>query len=131
MSDTEFIKDFLGFEPKDAVERMKKYIEVYHEFDLGDISVEEVKELLKDGKAYYYGKDKQGNPCLIIKAKKMFPTKDNIKLYIQMVYYNLQIGLKLAKEYFYDAHFILALEQAKLPLSRTEKASEWRISICQ
>eukprot|EP01022_Parablepharisma_sp_SALTPOND_P005223 TRINITY_DN121971_c0_g1_i1.p4 TRINITY_DN121971_c0_g1~~TRINITY_DN121971_c0_g1_i1.p4 ORF type:complete len:155 (+),score=29.07 TRINITY_DN121971_c0_g1_i1:147-611(+) len=99
LHDLELLSDFSVFPPKEALERLKKYLELYREFELSHINFGEVKELLKDGKIVFHGKDKLGNPCLIIRAKLLFPNEQNIKLYMQMVYYNMQIGRKLAKEF--------------------------------
>ncbi len=97
LDDTELLEEFSIFEPKVALEKLKKYLQVYKEFDLGHLNEAEMKEFLKDGKAFFFGRDKCGNPCLIIKAKMMFVSNENMRQYVHMLYYNLSIGKRLAK----------------------------------
>jgi len=92
--------EFSELAPKIAFERLSKFLELAREFDIMHTDIKAVEELLKDEKVFFHGKDKLGNPCLIIKAKKLFIDKNNIKTYMQMIFYNMQKGSKLSKEYF-------------------------------
>lgn len=100
INENNLLCEFSELEPKIAFEKLSKFLELAREFDIMHTDMKAVEELLKDKKLFFHGKDKLGNPCLIIKAKKLFINKNNIKTYMQMVFYNMQIGSKLSKEYF-------------------------------
>lgn len=47
------------------------------EYRADEIKPEELEPELKLGKAYWHGRDKLGNPTLVIKACKHFPGQSN------------------------------------------------------
>lgn len=47
----------------------KKWVNWRLEFKADEIKEEDVVAELKSGKAFWHGKDKQNNPCLVVKVK--------------------------------------------------------------
>lgn len=57
------------------------------------LDINEFKEEMISGKAFYHKSDKYGNPCLIIRPKFHYAKESKIDLFMKFAIYLLEFGI--------------------------------------
>lgn len=81
-----------------ALEMWKKWYEWRISYKVDNITEDEISNELKTGKAFWFGTDKQGRPCLIIKIRRHMPKAVPIEETLRFAVYILEKGTKLMQE---------------------------------
>lgn len=83
------------FDQEEALEAWKRWVSWRTTRKPYKISEDDVKESLATGKTFYFGKDREGCPCLYIIMKNMSP-KVSAEIEVLNGIYHLELGCKLA-----------------------------------
>ncbi|OMJ83991.1 hypothetical protein SteCoe_14977 [Stentor coeruleus] len=81
-----------------AYEMWQKWYRWRKDYRADEITEEEMKEHIKTGKAFFFGEDNEGRPCLIVRARYHWPNQFALEETMRYVIYLVEQGVKLADE---------------------------------